>query len=114
MKIFRDAYCSTVERYELNVNDAYIAELNKALAQSIVGTVPVVTVDTVKKVMDCAFEDEENVSVEVKSWRYDTEGHTYKSYLFEMLEDWINEDLWDSFMDTMDSQTNDYETWFED
>lgn len=109
--IERYAYCRTTEKYcaeftEEEIND-YIDGMNE---RSVVGEtkIPHLTLEQVSSIWD---EDESsdefyNMKVEIKKYYSD---RTYTESVGSIIRDYLNDCVWDGYVDMVDSETDDWE-----
>lgn len=116
MKIKRWQYCNATEYYELDITDETLKEYKELLQKYAVNPeiVPDITYDMIKDAMNGDYAEEDNIVIHCKRTHYDGSPWEYDEYLYDWLRDIVNENVWDSYIEQVDSDSYDDETEIED
>lgn len=117
MKISRYAYTHLTELYELTIDGKYAEDLNKYLKNKIASPIelPDFSPLDICGIFDNHSWSETDYEMDVEfdiNAEYDWRGYqdmSFKETVAEMIYDYVNDDLWDSFCDMIDSETTDTE-----
>lgn len=109
MKIRRYADIRSTNLYELEINDEYVASINDSIKQRYVEDPN--WKDLTKESLYEAYVDEYSDigSYELTITYGLNRDMSYKTTVHEYVRDCIEEDLWDNYIDTIGSETYDWE-----
>ena len=103
MKIRRYAYITATELYELEITEELVKSYNEYIRNNY--TLPEGFVDlTVQDVIDIYSDNSERSNEEITLTKWD-----YKCPLREVVEEFVSEDLWDSYVEVTDHDTDDWD-----
>ena len=109
MKIVRKEYVRCVYNYEIELNEAYVEELNDYLKSRCLDEMLDIEMQDVIDAIDCGAN--KDIDVEYK-WRAGSESF-YRDTLREVIREIVSEDLWNSDYEEEFCDSDWYETYIE-
>lgn len=103
MKIFKKAYCTYEEVYEIEVNETYVKSVNDELRQRSTEPIPLITADEIYNIING--EDVVDDLYRPRRWKSKWSNEFYESSIYSQVLGILNEDLWQvdpetSYIDT--------------
>lgn len=103
MKLRMYNFCKTTELYELEIDEHYAESLTSHFKSIAVHPelIPTITVEMIAQAWHG--DEEEELNFEAKGYN----DSTYVTNLYDEIRDCMGEDVWDEYVETVDSETYD-------
>lgn len=111
VKIQRKEYVNEVNLYEVELTDGFMGDLNRSLRDFCMETLPVIDVEDVVLIMEKSDVDWPDYLCRHYNWSLFAAGeeHVFKMTLADYITNYINEELWESYVHPLYSDTEHWE-----